>query len=131
MERVWIAVAGLSGALAVIADAAARHALADAHSIELAATAARYGLVHAVALTALAALGRADASVDAGGAAWVWRAVTGWCFVLGLVVFCGSLYALAAGAPPGLARVTPWGGTLFILGWVALLLAALSPRPAR
>jgi uncharacterized membrane protein YgdD (TMEM256/DUF423 family) len=46
-------------------------------------------------------------------------------FVLGILLFSGSLYGLALGAPRALGAVAPVGGTLFILGWIALAVAAL------
>jgi uncharacterized membrane protein YgdD (TMEM256/DUF423 family) len=128
MERVWIAAAALAGAAAVAADAAATHLLAgDPARLGLAATGARYGLVHAAALVALAGLLR----VVPAGAARIWLGISGWCFVAALALFCAPLFLLAAGLVPGIVRVVPVGGTLFIAGWVALLLAALSPRRAR
>jgi uncharacterized membrane protein YgdD (TMEM256/DUF423 family) len=127
MERVWIAAAGLAGTAAGAADAAARHLIAaDPYRLDLAATAARYGLVHAAALVALVGLRRAVP----GGAARVWLAVSGWCFVAAVALFCGPLYLLAAGLAPAVAALVPVGGTLFIAGWAALLVAALSPRRA-
>jgi uncharacterized membrane protein YgdD (TMEM256/DUF423 family) len=128
IERIWIAIAGLSGAIAVGAEAAARHLLAQQpYRLDLAATGGRYGLVHAVALLVAAALSM-NAPVGSGRS---WLAVSGWCFTAGLVLFCGSLYLLALGAPPVLARATPVGGLAFIAGWLALVFAALAPRPAR
>src|SRR6185437_16946485 len=125
MERIWLALSGLSGAVAVAADAAARHVLADdAARAALVGIAARYALIHAAALLALAALWRGDAGRPRRHA----FGVAGWCFALGLVLFPGSLYLLAAGAPPAVARVTPWGGGLFIVGWAALIVAAAIPR---
>jgi uncharacterized membrane protein YgdD (TMEM256/DUF423 family) len=125
--RLWLALAGLSGAAGVAAEAAARHLLAgDPRRLELAATGGRYGLVHAAALLAVAAL----AGGARPGAARRWLAVSGWCFAAALLLFPGSLYLLAAGAPPGLAWLTPIGGTLFIAGWLALAAAALQKRPA-
>jgi uncharacterized membrane protein YgdD (TMEM256/DUF423 family) len=128
MERAWLALSGLSGAVAVAADAAARHVLADdAARAALVGIAARYALIHAAALLALAALAvlwRGDAGRPRRHA----FGVAGWCFALGLVLFPGSLYLLAAGAPPAVARVTPWGGGLFIVGWAALIVAAAIPR---
>ncbi|MBN9450169.1 MAG: DUF423 domain-containing protein [Bosea sp.] len=41
-------------------------------------------------------------------------------FALGIALFCGSLYALALGAPRGVGIVTPLGGIAFIAGWIAL-----------
>jgi uncharacterized membrane protein YgdD (TMEM256/DUF423 family) len=124
-ERIWILLAGLSGAAGVAAEAAARHLLAgDPHRLELADTGGRYGLVHAVALLALAAV----VARAAPGAARLLLVLAGWCFALALVLFPGSLYLLAAGAPPETAWLTPIGGTLFIIGWLLAALAAL-PRP--
>jgi uncharacterized membrane protein YgdD (TMEM256/DUF423 family) len=122
VERLWIAVAGLSGALAVGAEAAARHLLVgQAHRLDLASTGGRYGLVHAAALLGLAALGRRALPRAAGP----WVAVSGWSFTAGLVLFCGSLYLLALGAPLLVAYATPVGGLAFIAGWAALAVAAL------
>jgi len=45
-------------------------------------------------------------------------------FLWGTVVFSGSLYALALGAPSALGAITPLGGVALIAGWVALALAA-------
>jgi uncharacterized membrane protein YgdD (TMEM256/DUF423 family) len=128
MERIWLAIAGASGAIAVAVDAMARHLLAgDAARVDWASTGARYGLVHAVALVALVGASRVDAAQSIG---WPLMAA-GWCFVAGSVLFCGSLYLLAAGASFEVARAAPIGGSLFIVGWIAVLVAALRPRPAR
>jgi uncharacterized membrane protein YgdD (TMEM256/DUF423 family) len=43
----------------------------------------------------------------------------------GIVLFSGSLYALALGAPKGLGALTPFGGIFLILGWLALAVAML------
>jgi uncharacterized membrane protein YgdD (TMEM256/DUF423 family) len=121
--RIFLASAGVSGAISVGADAAAVHLLAgDPYRLGLAATAARYGLIHAAALVALALL------IERRGG--FWPAAAGWCFVAGLALFCGSLDLLAAGAPHGFAVAAPWGGTAFIIGWLAVLVAALRPTPA-
>jgi uncharacterized membrane protein YgdD (TMEM256/DUF423 family) len=127
IERIWIAIAGLSGALAVGVEAVVRHHLAEQPDrLVLAGIGGRYGLAHAVALLVAAALA-ANGSLGSGR----WLAVSGWCFTAGLVLFCGSLYLLALGAPQFLAWATPVGGLAFIAGWLALAVAALAPRPAR
>lgn len=128
VERIWIVIAGLSGAVAVGAEAAARHLLAgQAYRLDLASTGGRYGLVHAAALLAVAALGRRALP----GRAGAWVAVSGWSFTAGLVLFCGSLYLLALDAPLLVARATPVGGLAFIAGWAALVVAALQPSSAK
>lgn len=121
-ERIFLAVAGLGGALSVGAGAVAQHLLAgDPHRFQLATISARYGLWHAAALVAVAAL------APRGG---FWVTLGGWLFAAGIVLFCGSLDLMAAGAPAQLAFFTPWGGSAFIIGWLALFVAALRPRPA-
>lgn len=132
MERWWIAIAGLSGITAVGADAAARHVLAgDPHRAELVATGAHYSLLHAVALMAVAALAAGSwGRGRRGGGLAAWLVVAGWCFAAGVVLFSGSLYWLADGGPAAVARATPLGGILLIAGWAALLVHAVSARPA-
>ena len=120
--RIFLVAAGLGGAISVATDAIARHLLAgDAYRFELAATSARYGLIHAAALLGVAVLWeRNDGGFCLGLSAWL--------FVAGLVLFCGSLDLLAFAASARVAVITPWGGTALIAGWVALLMAALVPR---
>lgn len=112
----WLVVAGLSGAAAVAAGAFGAHALRDALEAaqrETFETAARYHLVHSLALAAVAVLAArapGDRAVDAAG----------WLFALGIVVFSGSLYALVLSGVRWLGAVTPIGGVLLIGGWLAL-----------
>jgi uncharacterized membrane protein YgdD (TMEM256/DUF423 family) len=50
------------------------------------------------------------------------------CFALGIVLFSGSLYALALGAPRWTGIITPFGGLAFIIGWIALGLSLVGGR---
>jgi uncharacterized membrane protein YgdD (TMEM256/DUF423 family) len=50
--------------------------------------------------------------------------VAGWLFVAGIVLFSGSLYAMALTGVRGLGAVTPFGGVAFLAGWAALVWAA-------
>jgi uncharacterized membrane protein YgdD (TMEM256/DUF423 family) len=126
IERVWLALAGLSGAAAVAADAVSRHlAAADADSLDLAATGARQGLIHAAAL-----LGGGGARPPRATRHAAALGLRGWCLAGGLLLFPGGLYLLAMGAPSALVRLVPVGGVLFIAGWAALLVAAVVPRRA-
>lgn len=79
-------------------------------------TATFYLLVHAVAVAILP-----DSSPRFGRV----------CLLLGALVFAGSLYAMALGAPRWLGAVTPLGGTALIVGWLALALDCLRQPPAR
>jgi len=123
MQRLVLAFAGLAGAASAACDAAARHLLAfDAARAELASTASRYGLIHALALLGLAALLRQAAP----GFARAGLIAAAWCFIGGILLFCGGLGLLAAGLPHDLVMAVPVGGSLFILGWAAIFAAALA-----
>jgi uncharacterized membrane protein YgdD (TMEM256/DUF423 family) len=122
MIRVWLAIAGLGGAASVIAGALAAHFADDPQTTELLRTGALYGMVHAAALLGL--IGLAQGREPRRGAA----VVTGWSFALGVALFSGSLFALAAGAPRWVGWVTPFGGVGLIIGWIALGTLALRRR---
>ncbi len=109
--------AGVLGAIAVAAGAFGAHALADvlsAHRLETWDTAARYQLVHAVALLALAAgwhrVGRPRLVMR------LWA--------IGALVFSGTLYALCLSGVGILGAVTPLGGLCLIAGWSVLAATA-------
>lgn len=103
---------GAAGASAVLLGAFGAHALQkilDARSLDLWHTAVNYHVWHALALALAASLGHGRSRRVAIGA-----------FVLGIVLFSGSLYALALGAPRWSGIITPFGGLAFIVGWMAL-----------
>jgi uncharacterized membrane protein YgdD (TMEM256/DUF423 family) len=110
----------VSGGVAVAAGAFGAHGLKKrlpADLLEIFETAARYQMYHALALIAVA------------WAATRWPesgAVTtaGWGFVVGTVVFSGSLYALALSGVRWLGAITPIGGVALLVGWSALAMAA-------
>jgi len=87
-------------------------------------TAVLYHLVHSVALLALA-------SQNGGGAARLPAPSTGAaaCWTGGILLFSGSLYALALGAPRALGPVTPVGGVLLLAGWVLVAIGGLRRPP--
>lgn len=123
MTRGWVLLGALSAAAAVAAGAFGAHGLKASAGPEMLAawdTAARYQLVHAVALVALAGLAR------------TWSGPTlrlaGALFVAGTVLFCGSLYLLVLTGVRGFGAITPLGGLAFIAGWLALAWGALRAR---
>jgi len=90
-------------------------------------TAVHYQLVHTVALLALAAWMSAQSGLARPLQRW-----TGRCWMVGIVLFSGSLYTLALGGPKWMGPVTPLGGLALVAGWSLLVLDALiSPAPAR
>lgn len=118
-SRTFLILAGIFGATGVIAGAYASHGLAamvEPRLVEIFATAARYQLVHAVALLALA-------MVSTFKFFRTWSVVAGLAFTFGIAVFSGSLYLRVLLDIPSLGAVTPIGGLGLILGWVALIVA--------
>jgi uncharacterized membrane protein YgdD (TMEM256/DUF423 family) len=110
-------------AIAVAAGAFGAHALAARLTPERLATwetAARYHMYHALALVLVGAIGARWPSTLLGAA--------GWLFIAGIVVFGGTVYALALGAPRWLGAVTPLGGLAFIVAWL-LVAAAVARTP--
>lgn len=106
--------------LAVVLGAFGAHALRGALSPDDLATfeiGVRYQMYHALAL-----LGVAWASTQWDAAT---VAVAGWAFVVGILVFSGSLYALVLTGQRWLGAVTPIGGVAFIVGWALLAWTAL------
>jgi uncharacterized membrane protein YgdD (TMEM256/DUF423 family) len=124
--RIWLFVAGFVGALAVLCGAFAAHGLSarlDENARAVFETAARYHMYHALAmgLGALAMRGEAEARARA--------AVI--LFLIGILLFSGSLYLLALTGMTVLGFVTPFGGLAFIAGWIFLALAALKLPPLK
>lgn len=125
----WIAVlAGIVGAVAVGLGAYAAHGLEAsllerglspeqvAKKLSTAEIAVRYHLIHAVALLALAA-------PAATFAPWG-RTAAALFFVLGLVLFCGVLYAQSMAGLKGFNLIVPLGGLSFIIGWLIIAVSA-------
>jgi len=110
--------------LAVLSGAFAAHGLKtilDAQQLVLFETAARYQMYHALALLVVGIL----ASVRQFSESLLKLAA--FAYILGIFLFCGSLYALALSGITWLGAITPLGGTAFLAGWLALMIAALKP----
>jgi len=122
--RFWLAVAAASGFVSVLAGAFGAHDLkGEVSTTELSAflTGARYQMYHALALVAVAWLA---------GQGLAPRQVTfaGWAFLVGTILFSGSLYVLGITGSRALVWLTPVGGLGFLAGWAGLFLAALRAK---
>ena len=120
MDRLFFALGSASALVAVATGAFGAHGLRARLSPDLLAvfeTAARYQMYHALALLAV------GWAVTRWPGPWPVRA--GWLFVVGTLLFSGSLYALALSGMRWLGAVTPLGGLAFLAGWTCLLLGML------
>lgn len=107
------AAAGFAGASAVVLGALGAHALHDVlrpAMLEAWQTAVRFQFWHALALALCTLLARRSHAAYLGAIL----------FALGIALFCGSLYALALGAPSAVGILTPLGGLAFVVGWIVL-----------
>ncbi len=117
-------IGALYGGLGVVLGAFGAHALKARLEPAMLATwdtAVLYQLVHALALLLVAIFARTTTLPG--------LSVAMWSFVIGVLLFSGSLYVLALGGPRWLGPVTPLGGMAFIVGWSALVVAAVRGEP--
>jgi len=116
--RIAAVTAALLAATGVALGAFGAHALRSRLSprdLEIFETAVRYQMYHAFALFVAAAL-LARGMAPAAGAAWA--------FIVGTLVFSGSLYTMVFTGTRWLGAITPIGGAAFIVGWIMVALAA-------
>jgi uncharacterized membrane protein YgdD (TMEM256/DUF423 family) len=120
LMRGWLAAAGVNGFLAVAVGALGAHLLRDrlsVHAIDLIETAARYQMFHALALFGVAWLATARPGVA--------TRIAGFAFLAGIALFSGGLYGLGLTGSTSFAMLAPFGGSAFMLGWLALVAVAL------
>jgi len=118
--RLALVAAAFAGAGAVVLGAFGAHALRnvfDERALATWRTAVDYQFWHALALFGTALLARSVYPTRA-------LHIAAYAFGSGIVLFCASLYALALGAPRWIGAITPLGGVAFIVGWIALGVAA-------
>jgi uncharacterized membrane protein YgdD (TMEM256/DUF423 family) len=92
--------------------AVAAHAIADAHLAAIAEKASLYQLIHSVVLLWLA--GRQGKGF----------ALTRWAFLVGMFLFCGSLYLKALTGWSYATTLAPLGGINFMVGWLMIAVAS-------
>jgi uncharacterized membrane protein YgdD (TMEM256/DUF423 family) len=120
VSKVFVIMGAVFGGLSVAAGAFGAHALRaqlEPRMLEAFETGARYQMYHSLALFAAAWIHQQTQAPAAQFA--------GWAFVAGIMLFSGSLYAMAFTGIRGLGAVTPVGGVAFMVGWAALAVAAV------
>ena len=123
MQRLWIGLGALAGLCAVAMAAFSAHGLSqsDPAALRMVQSALQIHGWHALALLAVGLWApRGGRWTDAAGAA----------FAVGLLLFCGAIYALALGGI-ALGRVAPIGGALLMIGWALLGVSAIVPARTR
>ena len=116
MAKLFITLASLSGMLAVIFGAFGAHALKgklDDQALKVFETAVQYHFYHTFALLVVGVIALNQPQT-------VLLKSSGWLFVIGILVFSGSLYLLSLTGVRWLGAITPLGGLALIAGWACL-----------
>lgn len=120
MSQIFLFIASLFGGSAVMLGAFAAHALKsrlDVNQLAAFQTGVQYQMIHALVLLLIAVLLERQHSALLGYA--------GIAYILGIVLFSGSLYLLTLTGMRWPGPITPLGGLAFIAGWIMLAIAAL------
>jgi uncharacterized membrane protein YgdD (TMEM256/DUF423 family) len=127
MHRSFLTIGALFGALAVALGAFGAHglkAIAPPETVTTFQTGVQYQMYHSLALLA--------AAIIYGKLPNKWIRWAGNCFIAGIILFSGSLYALTGlmatetTGLKGIGIITPFGGLFFIAGWLFFLVGSLS-----
>lgn len=124
----WILVSGaILGAMAVATGAFGAHALQgvlDDRARGWYDTAVTYHAGHALALVGCGLAALFASSLTDSGSAGSWLNAAGTCFVLGVIIFSGSLYTMAFTGITRLGMITPIGGVFLLIAWLSLAIGA-------
>ena len=116
----WSVAGAILLGIAVLIGAFGAHALRarlDAYATGIYERAVFYHFIHAVGLIVL------GIAISTGSVCGPAPMLAGWLLFAGLIVFCGSLYALALSGMRMLGAITPLGGLAFVAGWFAFAYA--------
>ena len=122
MDRLFLAAAGVFAFIGVAGGAFGAHALRPRlpeERLKTFETAMRYAMIHAFGLFAVVWFRTA-------GPDRLSETIAGFAFLVGVVLFSGSLVALALTGERRWGAITPLGGLCFLVGWAALVVAALT-----
>ncbi|MDJ0619695.1 MAG: DUF423 domain-containing protein [Calothrix sp. MO_192.B10] len=121
MTQIFLSLGAILGGLSVAIGAFGSHILRSKiseRSLEIFSTGVRYQMFHALGLLIVALLLTRMESPP------TTLVTSGWLFIIGVVIFSGSLYALSITGIKSLGAVAPFGGLALMVGWGALAIAA-------
>lgn len=124
MSKIFLILASINGFLAVALGAFAAHALRDRLTPELLntfQTGVQYHMYHALALMGVGILSVQYPNANL-------PRIAGYLFMVGIILFSGSLYTLSLSGVRWLGAITPLGGVAFLAAWGCLFWFALNQR---
>nr|WP_279327078.1 DUF423 domain-containing protein [Crocosphaera subtropica] len=119
--KLFLFIGSILAGLSVAGGAFASHALKDKlsdRSLEIFETGTKYQMYHALALILVALFLTRLETVP------MTLSSAGYAFIIGILIFSGSLYALSLTGVKWLGAITPIGGAAFLVGWLSLAIAA-------
>ncbi|XHU95662.1 MAG: DUF423 domain-containing protein [cyanobacterium endosymbiont of Rhopalodia gibba] len=121
MVKVFMMAGSALAGLGVVGGAFARHILKNRlndHALDIFETGIKYQIYHSLALLLVMLLLTVQQNYPS---SLLWA---GYGFLIGILIFSGSLYTLSLTGIKWLGAITPIGGVAFIVGWVSLVIAA-------
>ena len=121
MVKIFLFIGSILAGLSVAGGAFASHALKDRLSdrfLEIFETGTKYQMYHALALILVALLLNSQENTP------ITMVGAGYAFIIGILIFSGSLYALSLTGSKWLGAIAPIGGAALIIGWLSLAIAA-------
>lgn len=126
MARLFLMLGAIFGGLSVAAGAFASHALKaqlSERSQQIFETGTKYQMYHALALILVSLLlshtEQGDTLIN----------IAGYAFIVGIILFSGSLYGLSLSGIKWFGPITPLGGVAFLVGWSCLAISAFKSTP--
>ena len=113
----FLVIGAISGCLVVILGAFGAHGLKDIldeYGKSIYEKAVLYHMFHTMAILVLGLIEKIQPEMQ--------LSLAGWAFLIGIILFSGSLYILAVTGFKWMGMITPIGGVMFIIGWVMLFL---------
>ena len=121
MVKIFLFIGSILAGLSVAGGAFASHALKDRlgdRFLEIFETGTKYQMYHALALILVALLLNSQENTP------ITMVGAGYAFIIGILIFSGSLYALSLTGIKWLGAIAPIGGAALIIGWLSLAIAA-------
>lgn len=121
MIKIFLFIGSILAGLSVAGGAFATHALKNQlsdRSLEIFETGTKYQMYHALALILVALLLTRLETPS------ITMISAGYAFIIGIIIFSGSLYALSLTGIKWLGAIAPIGGAAFLIGWLSLAIAA-------
>ena len=123
MIKFWLIAAAISGFLSVALGALGAHSfknILDEYGKSIYEKAVLYQMFHTIALFVVGILQHLVKGTS--------FSIAGWGFLVGILLFSGSLYVLAATGAKWLGAITPFGGMAFLFGWFWLVMMIIKGR---